>query len=109
MAILDPPVASFVRLEKSKVIPFQMPSVDQMCDPLQNLGLAVRGFKAMLMHHSLEAGVPDSVLIMAGGYDNRLAENREHYEELVSMIAESGLQNKVRAVKSLRHARCWDV
>ena len=62
---------------------------------MQNLGLAVRGFKAMLTEHSSEPGVSQSVLVIAGGYDKRLAENREHYEELVDLIAELGLQSKV--------------
>ena len=63
----------------------------------------------MLTDHSSEPGVPDSVLVIAGGYDKRLAENREHYAELVDLIAECGLQKKVRAVKSFRQVRSWNV
>ena len=63
--------------------------------PLQNLGLAVRGFRAMLTDHSSEPGVSESALVLAGGYDKRLAENREYYEELVDLVAEYGLKNKV--------------
>ena len=69
---------------------------------VQNLGLAVRGFKAMLTDHAETPGVSKSVLVIAGGYDKRLAENREHYEELVDLIAEYSLQNKVSEVMSLK-------
>lgn len=30
-------------------------------------------------------------LVMAGGYDNRVAENREHFHELTTMTTELGL------------------
>ena len=49
----------------------------------------------MLTDHSSDPGVAESVLVLAGGYDKRLAENREHYAELVDLIAELGLQSKV--------------
>ena len=62
---------------------------------LQNLALAVTGFKAMLKEHSAQPGAADSVLVIAGGYDRRLAENREHFEELVGLVAERQLQGKV--------------
>ncbi len=53
----------------------------------------------MLTEHSSEPGVSQSVLVIAGGYDKRLAENREHYEELVALIAECGLQSKVSTLR----------
>ena len=40
----------------------------------------------------------DSVLVIAGGYDRRLAENREHFEELMDLVAKCQLQGEgVRA------------
>ena len=62
---------------------------------LQNLALAVTGFEAMLKEHNAQPGVADSVLVIAGGYDRRLAENREHFEELVDLVAECQLQGEV--------------
>ena len=62
---------------------------------LQNLALAVTGFKAMLEEHSTQPGVADSILVIAGGYDRRLAENREHFEELMDLVAKFQLQGKV--------------
>ena len=49
----------------------------------------------MLEEHSAQPGVSDSVLVIGGGYDRRLAENREHFEELVDLVAECGLQGQV--------------
>ena len=62
---------------------------------LQNLALAVTGFKAMLEEHCAQPGVADSILVIAGGYDRRLAENREHFEELMDLVAKCQLQGKV--------------
>eukprot|EP00803_Ostreobium_quekettii_P006351 evm.model.scf_1870.3 EVM.evm.TU.scf_1870.3 scf_1870:26597-28325(-) len=39
-------------------------------------------------------------LVMAGGYDSRLAENVEHYEELVAHAASLGLSDRVRFMRS---------
>lgn len=57
----------------------------------------------MLTDHSSDPGVSESVLVIAGGYDKRLAENREHYEELVDLIAELGLQSKVGTFRPIYH------
>lgn len=63
--------------------------------PLQNLGLAVRAFKTLQEEYAEHPGVSQSVLVLAGGYDNRLAENREHFCELEELIEEVGLQEQV--------------
>ena len=34
-------------------------------------------------------------LVLAGGYDSRLAENREYLQELSNLVAEMGLQEQV--------------
>ena len=49
----------------------------------------------MLKEHKAQPGVASCVLVIAGGYDRRLAENREHFEELVDLVAECQLQGKV--------------
>ena len=49
----------------------------------------------MLKERRGQPGVADSVLVIAGGYDRRLAENREHFEELMDLVAKCQLQEKV--------------
>lgn len=41
--------------------------------------------------------VPPCRLVLAGGYDERLAENREYYSELRSLVDALGLGEQVRA------------
>ncbi len=62
---------------------------------MQNLGLAVRAFKELLSTYDKEPGVADSLLVIAGGYDKRLAENREYYAEVQDLVAECGVEQKV--------------
>ena len=64
---------------------------------MQNLGLAVRAFRAMLDLRSKDNGavVPERcALVVAGGYDKRLAENREHFQEVQQLVADLGLQEQ---------------
>ena len=42
------------------------------------------------------AEAPSCALVLAGGYDKRLAENREHFVEVQRLVAELGLQEQVR-------------
>lgn len=66
----------------------------------QDLGLAVRAFRELLDAEGAGAknGSADAscALVLAGGYDARLAENREHYAELQALVAELGLQGQAR-------------
>ena len=41
-------------------------------------------------------------LVIAGGYDARLAENREYFEELSSQVQQLGLSDQVRTGSMLR-------
>ena len=65
----------------------------------------MRAFAVLLEAHqrdgSLAAG-PDCALVVAGGYDKRLAENREHFVEMQQLVAELGLQEHVRP-----HCHSW--
>ena len=58
----------------------------------KNIGLAIRAF----------AKLRDSKarLIIAGGYDSRVLENVEHYEELVNLADELNVSNKVTFLRS---------
>ena len=71
----------------------------------QNLGLAVRAFAEVLEARRQDGGsaaAPDCVLVVAGGYDKRLAENREHFLEVQQLVADLRLQEQARPPSSLR-------
>ena len=59
---------------------------------LQGIGLAIQALHALLQANP---GQKDCRLVVAGGYDPRLAENVEHLRELQELTAELGLQEKV--------------
>lgn len=52
----------------------------------------------MLAAHSAEPGVANSVLVIAGGYDKRLAENRDYFDEIRDLVSECGLESKVASL-----------
>jgi alpha-1,3/alpha-1,6-mannosyltransferase len=62
---------------------------------MQNLGLAVRAFRLML--DGDEALAAQCALVIAGGYDKRLAENREHYCEIQELVKQLGVETHVCA------------
>lgn len=62
---------------------------------LQGIGLAIQAL------HALLAAAParrDCRLVVAGGYDERLAENVEHLRELRQLAADLGLADKVGGI-----------
>ncbi|EIE26568.1 glycosyl transferase family 1 protein [Coccomyxa subellipsoidea C-169] len=71
----------------------------------KSLGLAVRAFGALQGKCAEQAEVSHSVLVLAGGFDKRLAENREHFCELQELVQQLGLQDKVRLVASFSDAQ----
>uniref|UniRef100_A0A182SWH4 Alpha-1,3/1,6-mannosyltransferase ALG2 n=1 Tax=Anopheles maculatus TaxID=74869 RepID=A0A182SWH4_9DIPT len=65
----------------------------------KNLNLALNAFKAL--QELLSPGEWHKVcLIMAGGYDDRVMENVEHYDELEELAEELRIRGKVRLLKS---------
>lgn len=60
----------------------------------QNLGLAIQSFRHLL--DSQQALASASQLIIAGGYDKRLAENREHFIEIQDLVKQLGLESQVK-------------
>jgi len=42
-----------------------------------------------------QSGARTRRLVVAGGYDSRLAENREYYEELAALVRRVGLSDQV--------------
>lgn len=80
----------------------------------KNLGLALHSLKILLEMVSKDEASRVH-LIMAGGYDERVQENIEHYNELVKLATTLGISDKVTFLKSpadrvkvtlLRSAKC---
>ncbi len=61
---------------------------------VQGIGLAIEALHALL-ESSSTAGAKGCRLVVAGGYDSRLAENVEHLLELQQLASELGVQDKV--------------
>uniref|UniRef100_A0A671MEB5 Alpha-1,3/1,6-mannosyltransferase ALG2 n=2 Tax=Sinocyclocheilus anshuiensis TaxID=1608454 RepID=A0A671MEB5_9TELE len=65
----------------------------------KNLPLALQALAALKEH--LSAGEWERVhLVMAGGYDERVVENVEHYEELHSLATSLGLDDHITFLRS---------
>lgn len=71
-----------------------MPRSAPLCasPPHQGIGLAIQALHALLQ---ASPGRASCRLVVAGGYDPRLAENVEHLQELQQLARELGLQDKV--------------
>lgn len=65
----------------------------------KNLPLALHAFKALEANVG-RAKFDKCYLVMAGGYDRRVVENLEHYEELVDLAQELGLTKRVVFLRS---------
>lgn len=66
----------------------------------KNLNLAIESF-AELRSRVTEDEFANLSLVMAGGYDERVRENVEHYAELEKLIESLGLKEKVRLLRSV--------
>lgn len=64
----------------------------------KNLGLAVLAL-AQLKKVLDDEDFARVHLVMAGGYDTRVEENLQHYEEIENLVSENGLEEKVSLVK----------
>lgn len=60
---------------------------------LQGLLLAVKALYELRGRSASRAN--SACLIIAGGYDKRLAENRDHYEEVQQLVIDLGLEQQV--------------
>ena len=59
----------------------------------KNIPLAIHAFHLLLQDIKKNTGAKEKyrvLLVIAGGYDERVAENVEHFEELVSLVNECG-------------------
>lgn len=61
----------------------------------KNIPLAIDAFAAAMRMLGKEGRKDAAQLVVAGGFDARLQENVEHFEELVSLINAHGLQDRV--------------
>eukprot|EP00039_Didymoeca_costata_P019820 m.339072 g.339072 ORF g.339072 m.339072 type:complete len:422 (-) comp18650_c0_seq1:70-1335(-) len=65
----------------------------------KNLNLAVEAFA--VLKKNLKDSPKDLVhLVIAGGYDERVAENVEHHKELMDIVIENGLEENVTFLQS---------
>jgi hypothetical protein len=66
--------------------------------------LAVRAFRELLDMHLAGAKNGSAgarcTLVLAGGYDARLAENRDHFAEIQALVRELGLQDQARRISA---------
>ena len=58
----------------------------------KNIGLAIRAFSKLKDSNSR--------LIVAGGYDSRVMENVEHYQELVSLVTDLKVEQRITFLRS---------
>ena len=81
---------------------------------MQNVALAVRALHELrkqqpgpeqpLLEQSPRSMAAGARLVLAGGYDERLAENREYFRELQTLIRELGMEDQVR-LPDIMHPR----
>ena len=65
----------------------------------KNIGLAIKAFQKL--SNSLGASQKENIhLVIAGGYDNRVSENIEHYKELCKLSEDTGLTDQISFLKS---------
>jgi alpha-1,3/alpha-1,6-mannosyltransferase len=86
-------IHTLLGIPESQKLPHIITSLNRY-ERKKNIGLAIRSFRAFLNYDKVNPN--DFLLVIAGGYDDAVRENVEHYEEL-STLAE-GLTN----VKFLR-------
>lgn len=60
---------------------------------LQGIPLAVKALHQL--HEQEVSSTAAACLVVAGGFDKRLAENRDHYEEVCQLVVDLGLQQRV--------------
>lgn len=60
---------------------------------LQDIPLAVKALHQLNVQGLSGTAAPR--LVVTGGFDKRLAENREHFEEIRQLVADLGLQQQV--------------
>ena len=65
----------------------------------KNIPLAVKAFSEFLW--MTKQSKPDFHLVIAGGYDDQVSENKEIYEELSSLTKEYGIWDQVTFLKSI--------
>ena len=66
----------------------------------KNIELAIKAFERLLQRNKGKVGEKDLKLIIAGGYDQNVAENIQYYSELRKMAEEAGISSKVEFLKS---------
>ena len=71
---------------------------------LQGIPLAVKALHQLNQQEMSRTAAPR--LVVAGGFDKRLAENREHFTEVRQLVDDLGLQQQVRSHSASPCAPC---
>ncbi|KAI0559885.1 Glycosyltransferase [Gracilaria domingensis] len=66
----------------------------------KNISLAIDTLSYLISKHNV-----DITLVIAGGYDTRLTENVQYYEQLEQQARSHGLQNRVKLLKNVSDAQ----
>ena len=67
----------------------------------KNINLALQAYAMFLKSTINESDKQDSVLVIAGGYDERMLENVDHHLELVNLANKLGIIDKVVFLRSI--------
>ncbi len=64
---------------------------------LQSIELAIQAFRLVVRHKEMKQDAAEAgcKLVIAGGFDPRLAENREYLQELKTLVDDLGLSKQV--------------
>jgi alpha-1,3/alpha-1,6-mannosyltransferase len=88
-------IHTLLNIPKDQPLPNIITSLNRY-ERKKNIGLAIRSFRSFMHYEKVNSD--DYMLVIAGGYDDAVTENVEHYEQLVQLA--SGLTN-VRFLKSI--------
>lgn len=87
-------------VEKLPSKPFLFLSINRY-EKKKNISLAIKAFEKLVEKH----GTSNVHLIIAGGYDERVTENREYYKELKDLVDKLSLTEHVTFLRSFSDAQ----
>lgn len=66
-------------------------------------GLAIKAL------NEVKDQIPEAKMVIVGGYDERVRENVEHYQELSELVKSLGLEDKVSLLKNIEENHKWEL
>lgn len=98
-AIFDRPLTTSFDLKVKRNIDISFLSINRY-ERKKNLNLALKALEIVLETLRKSGSTRNVHLVFAGGYDERLPENREHFDELVNLAAKLKVEDCVSFMKS---------